>query len=112
MSVCGAKRTCRLRSAILAYLGKPISAEAVAGLYWMYALTGDARHLDRLEATIAFIEISQRDNANPGTEWFWGITPDGGIGARGDHKGEEWKDSYHGSRALSFTEAWIEAAQR
>src|SRR5262249_32801253 len=87
-----------------------VESEALAGLFWLYRLTGDTTHLDHLEATLKFIEEHQRDNQNPGTEWFWGITKDGQINSRGDHKGEEWKASYHSSRALTFTEKWIDDA--
>jgi mannobiose 2-epimerase len=84
-----------------------VESEALAGNFWLYRLTGDTMYLDRLESTLKFIEDHQRDNQNPGTEWFWGITKDGQINSRGDHKGEEWKASYHNSRALTFTEKWI-----
>ena len=50
---------------------------------------------------------SRRDNANPGTEWFFGLTAQNAVNSRGDHKGEEWETSYHNSRALTFTGAWI-----
>jgi mannobiose 2-epimerase len=84
-----------------------VESEALAGDFWLYRLTNDTMYVDRLEATLKFIEDHQRDNQNPGTEWFWGITKDGQINSRGDHKGEEWKASYHNSRALTFTERWI-----
>jgi hypothetical protein len=51
---------------------------------------------------------SRRDNANPGTEWFFGLTAQNAVNSRGDHKGEEWKASYHNSRAPTFTAAWID----
>ena len=84
-----------------------VESEAVAGDLWLYRLTSDTMYLDRMEATLKFIEEHQRDTQNPGTEWFWGVTKDGQINSRGDHKGEEWKASYHNSRALTFTEKWI-----
>jgi mannobiose 2-epimerase len=84
-----------------------VESEALAGNLWLYKLTSDTMYLDRLEATLKFIEDHQRDDQNAGTEWFWGITKDGQINSRGDHKGEEWKASYHNSRALTFTEKWI-----
>jgi mannobiose 2-epimerase len=84
-----------------------VQSEALAGLFWLFRLTADTTYLDRLERTLDFIETRLRDNANPGTEWFWGLTKDGAVNARGDAKGEEWKASYHNSRALTFTERWI-----
>jgi mannobiose 2-epimerase len=82
-----------------------IQAEALPGLWWLYRLTNDATYLDRLEATLGWIETSQVDREFG--EWYWGINPDGSIGSRGDHKGEEWKASYHQLRATLFTSDWI-----
>jgi mannobiose 2-epimerase len=82
-----------------------IQAEALPGLWWLYRLSNDASYLSRLEGTLTWIESQQLD-AQYG-EWFWGINPDGSIGPRGDHKGEEWKAQYHGLRALVFTADWI-----
>jgi mannobiose 2-epimerase len=82
-----------------------IQAEALPGLWWLYRLSNDASYLSRLEGTLTWIESQQLD-AQHG-EWFWGINPDGSIGPRGDHKGEEWKAQYHGLRALVFTADWI-----
>jgi cellobiose epimerase len=83
-----------------------IQAEALPGLWWLYRLSSDATYLDRLEGTLAWIEQHQLD-AEYG-EWFWGINPDGSIGPRGDHKGEEWKAQYHALRAVIFTADWID----
>jgi mannobiose 2-epimerase len=82
-----------------------IQAEAVPGLWWLYRMTEDAKYLERLEKTLSWIETRQRDPQYG--EWYWGIAPDGSIGARGDHKGEEWKASYHGVRGMLFTSDWI-----
>jgi mannobiose 2-epimerase len=82
-----------------------IQAEALPGLWWLYRLTNDASYLDRLESTLAWIETSQVDREYG--EWYWGINPDGSIGPRGDHKGEEWKAEYHALRATLFTSDWI-----
>jgi len=84
-----------------------IQAEALPGLWWTYKLSGDPVHIDRLERTLDWIGSHQR-NAETG-EWYWGILPDGSIGERGDHMGEEWKASYHSLRALIFTSDWIAA---
>jgi cellobiose epimerase len=82
-----------------------IQAEALPGLWWLYRLTNDASYLDRLESTLAWIETSQVDREYG--EWYWGINPDGSIGPRGDHKGEEWKAEYHALRGTLFTSDWI-----
>jgi mannobiose 2-epimerase len=82
-----------------------IQAEALPGLWWLYRLSNDASYLDRLESTLAWIETSQVDREYG--EWYWGINPDGSVGPRGDHKGEEWKASYHQLRATLFTSDWI-----
>jgi hypothetical protein len=37
-----------------------------------------------------------------------GLTAQNAVNSRGDRKGEEWKASYHSSRALTFTGAWID----
>ena len=55
----------------------------------MYRLTSDTTQPDRVESTLTFIEDHQRDNANPGTEWFFGLTAENAVNSRGDHKGEE-----------------------
>jgi mannobiose 2-epimerase len=77
-----------------------VQAEALPGLWRLYRLTGEARHLDRLERTLTFVEQHQRD-AEFG-EWYWDTHPDGSPGPHGSDKGEEWKTSYHGVRALVF----------
>jgi mannobiose 2-epimerase len=82
-----------------------IQAEALPGLWWLHRLTGEATYLDRLESTLAWIETSQVDREYG--EWYWGINPDGSIGPRGDHKGEEWKAQYHALRGALFTSDWI-----
>jgi cellobiose epimerase len=82
-----------------------IQAEAVPGLWWLYRLSENDTYLDRLEKTLTWIETKQRDPQYG--EWYWGVKPDGSIGPRGDHKGEEWKASYHGVRGMLFTSDWI-----
>jgi cellobiose epimerase len=82
-----------------------VQAEALPGLWWLYRLTSDPSYLDRLERTLSWIETSQVDREYG--EWYWGITPDGKVGPRGDHKGEEWKAEYHALRATLFTSEWI-----
>lgn len=83
-----------------------VQAEALPGLWWLYRLSKDTDYLDRLEGTLDWIEKHQVD-AEHG-EWYWGVNPDGSIGPRGDHKGEEWKASYHALRAAVFTADWID----
>jgi cellobiose epimerase len=83
-----------------------VQAEALPGLWWLYRISGDSSYLDRLESTLTWIETSQVDHEYG--EWYWGITPDGKVGPRGDHKGEEWKAEYHALRATLFTADWIQ----
>ena len=85
-----------------------VQAEALPGLWWLYQLAGDATYLDRMERTLGWIETRQVDRQYG--EWYWGINPDGSVGPRGDHKGEEWKAEYHALRATLFTADWIKAA--
>lgn len=87
-----------------------VQAEALPGLWWLYRLSKGTKYLDRLEGTLSWIEKHQVD-AEHG-EWFWGISPDGSIGPRGNHKGEEWKAQYHGLRGVVFTADWIEGQLR
>ena len=82
-----------------------VQAEALPGLFRLYQRTGDASYLDQLERTLSFIERFQSDAEFGG--WYWGVTPEGKLGPRGDKKGEEWKASYHDTRALVFTSDWI-----
>jgi mannobiose 2-epimerase len=82
-----------------------IQAEALPGLYELHRLSKDAKHLDRLEKTLDFIEAHQVDREFGG--WYWGALEDGRLGPRGDNKGEEWKASYHELRALVLTSEWI-----
>lgn len=82
-----------------------VQAEALAGLYRLYELTAAPEQLTRLEQTLSFIETHQHDREFG--EWYWGVLQDGSLGSRGDGKGEEWKASYHGVRALVFTSDWI-----
>jgi mannose/cellobiose epimerase-like protein (N-acyl-D-glucosamine 2-epimerase family) len=85
-----------------------IQAEALPALYRLYVLTGDAVHLARLERTLEFIEVHQRDRRHGG--WYWGTREGGGLCAQGGDKGGEWKASYHELRALVFTSDWIRQA--
>jgi mannobiose 2-epimerase len=82
--------------------------EALAGLFWMWRLSGDAGALHKLSHTLDWIEGPARDPEH--REWYWGVYPDGRMGPRGDHKGELWKASYHNLRAVLLTQDWIEEA--
>lgn len=82
-----------------------IQAEALPALYQLYVLTGDGLHLARLERTLEFIEVHQRDRRYGG--WFWGIGENGRVTAKGEDKSGEWKASYHELRALVLTADWI-----
>jgi mannobiose 2-epimerase len=78
-----------------------VQAEALTGLWRLYRLTGERRHIDRLERTLTFIEQHQLDPEYG--ELYWDTNADGSLGPHGSDKGEEWKASYHGVRALVFT---------
>lgn len=78
-----------------------VQAEALPGLWRLYRLSGEARHLERLERTLSYIETHQLDREFG--ELYWDTNPDGSPGPHGTDKGEEWKTSYHGVRALVFT---------
>ena len=86
-----------------------VQFEALAGLWWLYRLTGDHVHLDRLEHTLTWLEAAWD---SVGGEWFYGLLQDGRPGPRGENKGEEWKTSYHNLRSLVFTGDWIAEALR
>jgi mannobiose 2-epimerase len=87
-----------------------VQSEALPALLLLYQLTQDSTYLDRFESTLDFIQNQQQDQQYPGTEWFYGITLEGQINSRGTNKGEEWKASYHNSRALTVAERWIRQA--
>jgi mannose/cellobiose epimerase-like protein (N-acyl-D-glucosamine 2-epimerase family) len=78
-----------------------VQAEALPGLWRLYRLTGEQRQLQRLERTLEFIELHQRDQQFG--EWYWDTNPNGSRGPHRSDKGGEWKASYHGVRALVFT---------
>ncbi len=78
--------------------------EALAGLLRLYEHTGDATHLTRLESTLDFIEAHLHD-AQYGE--FYPQTDRSGT-ATSQTKGNFWKESYHTTRALVFTEDWID----
>lgn len=85
-----------------------VQCEGLLCLWRLYDLTGDSRYLDRLDATLRFIETYQRD---PQTgEWFAGIE-DGRVTdwTFGLEKGTLRKASYHDVRALVNLDRWIAA---
>jgi len=82
-----------------------VQFEALAGLWWAYALGGDVEQLDRLERTLAWLEATED---TPTGEWF-AITNPNGSPAGSDYKGDEWKASYHSVRSLVFVRDWIDA---
>ncbi len=83
--------------------------EALAGLYWLHRLSGDAAYLEELDRMLCWIEGPARDQEHG--EWYFNIAPDGRPDARGDHKGEVWKTTYHGLRAVLFVSDWMAAAE-
>ncbi len=83
-----------------------VQFEALAGLWWAYEIGGDPLQLERLEATLGWIEQSED---LPIGEWF-AITRADGTAVGADYKGDEWKASYHSVRALVFVQDWIDQA--
>lgn len=86
-----------------------VQFEALSGLWWMYQLSGDTVHLDRLEATLTWLEMA--NDATYG-EWYWTTNDDGTPGSHGTNKGEEWKAAYHVLRSLMFNVDWLAAAAK
>jgi mannobiose 2-epimerase len=82
-----------------------VQFEAVAGLWWSYALSADTARLDQLERTLSWIEATEDA---PIGEWF-AITNADGSASGSDYKADEWKESYHPVRSLVFVEDWIDA---
>jgi mannobiose 2-epimerase len=78
-----------------------VQAEALAGLWRLYQLTGDPTQLERLEHTLGWIEQHQRDRTYG--EWHSTIATDGSADPHAHQKGSEWKASYHNVRAMVFT---------
>jgi cellobiose epimerase len=87
-----------------------VQCEALLGLWKLFELTGNTVQLDRLEATLSFLELQQWDGEYG--ELYWGIQPDGSITEHGTAKGSLWKTSYHDLRAFVYCERWIEAHLR
>ncbi len=87
-----------------------VQAEAIAGLFRLFQRTGEERYLDRLEATLRFVETRQL-NAAAG-EWFWGLLEDATLGPKGPTMGEAWKTGYHTLRALTYTQRWMRDWQK
>jgi cellobiose epimerase len=84
-----------------------VQFEALNGLWWAYELSGDLAYLDRLSATLDWIELAED---LPSGEWF-ATTNANGTALGADYKGDEWKESYHPIRALVYVQDWI-AAER
>jgi cellobiose epimerase len=82
-----------------------VQFEALEGLWWAHALSGEALQLDRLERTLDWVEFTED---KPVGEWFAITNPDGSA-AGADYKGDEWKESYHPVRALVYLQDWIDA---
>jgi mannobiose 2-epimerase len=77
-----------------------VEFEALLGLFTLYQLDPRPTTLERFERTLGWLEKYQD---LPHGEWFWGITEAGQPDEHGEAKGQEWKTSYHGLRALVFT---------
>ncbi len=83
-----------------------VQAEAIPSLVRLFLLTHEPQYLDRLEATIRWIEEHQQDREYG--EWYWGVLPDLSLDPeRGAHKGSEWKSSYHQIRGLLYGARWL-----
>jgi mannobiose 2-epimerase len=82
-----------------------VQCEALPALVQLHlaGLLPDA--LERLEHTLDWIENDQSDPEYGGM--YWGVLPDGKLGAYGDGKGNLWKASYHDLRALMFAADWL-----
>jgi cellobiose epimerase len=84
-----------------------VQFEALNGLWWAFDVSGDELYLERLSASLGWIEASED---RPLGEWFATTNPDGSaLGA--DYKGDEWKESYHPVRALVYVQDWLDAAR-
>jgi mannobiose 2-epimerase len=70
-------------------------AEAVVGFLNAFQLSGDARFFEAARRVWDFIENRLVDRVHG--EWFWRITPEGGVDTTLP-KVSEWKGPYHGTR--------------
>jgi mannobiose 2-epimerase len=84
-----------------------VQFEALNGLWWAFDTSKDELYLDRLSATLDWIEASED---LPIGEWFATTNADGSASGSAN-KGDEWKESYHPVRALVYLEDWIDAAR-
>ncbi|HTV25052.1 MAG TPA: AGE family epimerase/isomerase, partial [Polyangiaceae bacterium] len=82
-----------------------VQFEALAGLWWDYAIGGVPARLDQLEATLGWIEASED---SPIGEWFATTNADGSASGS-SNKADEYKESYHPVRSLVFVQDWIDA---
>ncbi|MGC4095019.1 MAG: AGE family epimerase/isomerase [Polyangiaceae bacterium] len=82
-----------------------IQAETLPGIAQLYLHQPAPNDLERLERTLSFIEKHQRDGEFG--EWYWSTRPDGSPSEHPPNKGEEWKASYHTTRALIFAADWL-----
>jgi mannobiose 2-epimerase len=70
-------------------------AEAVVGFLNAFQLSGDAKFFEAARRVWDFVENRLVDRVHG--EWFWRITPEGGVDTTLP-KVNEWKGPYHGSR--------------
>lgn len=82
-----------------------IQAETLPGIARLHATHPESDDLSRLELTLSFIEQHLRDREYG--EWYWSTLADGSPSSHPPNKGEEWKASYHGLRALVFASDWL-----
>lgn len=83
-----------------------VQAEAIAGLWALYELSGEEKFIDYLQSTLRYSQAQLKDAQHGG--WYWSRIENGELSDRGTLKGEEWKTNYHLLRALVFTHVWIE----
>jgi cellobiose epimerase len=81
-----------------------VQFEAMNGLWWAYATSGDQSYLERLGTTLTWVEGAED---RPLGEWFATTNADG-TAAGADYKGDEWKESYHPVRSLVYLQDWID----
>ena len=83
-----------------------VQAECLSGLWWMFSLTGDTVHLDRMEKTLDWLDNNLIDSEYGG--WYAKIDPGEPPSGNG-YKSDYWKSSYHSCRALILVDAWIDS---
>jgi mannobiose 2-epimerase len=84
-------------------------AEAVIGFLNAFQLSGDKKYIKAMLRVWDYIENHLVDRVHG--EWFWRITPEGGMDTTLP-KVSEWKGPYHGSRMCLETLRRLRAVSR